>query len=99
LARYRTAFNELDAGAARAIWPSLDIKALRRAFEHLEQQSLVFDECWIAMTDGHAVATCGGTVRYVPRAGNKTRHDDRRHWEFYLRKTDDLWLIDSVSAR
>jgi hypothetical protein len=99
LGRYRTAFNELDADAARAIWPSLDTKALRRAFEHLEQQNLVFDQCQIAVTDARAVASCGGTARYVPRVGNKTLHDDRRHWEFNLRKIDDVWLIDTVSAR
>jgi hypothetical protein len=99
LGRYRSAFNELDAGAASAIWPSLDTKALRRAFEHLEQQNLVFDTCQIAVTEARAVASCGGTARYVPRVGNKTLRDDRRHWEFNLRKIDDVWLIDTVSAR
>ena len=99
LGRYRTAFNELDAGAAGAIWPSLDTKALRRAFEQLEEQNLVFDACQIAVTDARAVASCGGTAWYVPRVGNKTQRGDWRQWEFNLRKIDDVWLIDTVSAR
>jgi hypothetical protein len=99
LSQYRTAFRDLDAGAARAIWPSVDAKALGRAFESLERQDLIFNSCQIAVRDVRAVASCDGTARYVPRVGNRDRHDDRRKWEFKLRKVDDVWLIDTVSAR
>ena len=99
LGRYRTAFSHLDAGAASAVWPSVDIKALRRAFERLERQDLVFNSCHIAIVDARAVASCGGTARYVPRVGKRSERDERRQWEFQLHKVDDTWLIDAVSAR
>ena len=99
LSQYRTAFRDLDAGAARAIWPSVDAKALGKAFDSLERQDLIFNSCQIAVRDVRAVASCAGTARYVPRVGNRDPHDERRSWEFKLRKVDDVWLIDTVSAR
>lgn len=99
LSRYRTAFRDLNAGAARAIWPGVDAKALGKAFESLERQDLIFNSCQIAVRDVRAVASCDGTARYVPRIGNRDPHDERRSWEFKLRKVDDVWLIDTVSAR
>jgi hypothetical protein len=99
LGQYRTAFRDLDAGAARAIWPSVDAKALGKAFESLERQDLIFNSCQIAVRDVRAVASCDGSARYVPRIGNRDLHDERRSWEFKLRKVDDIWLIDTVSAR
>jgi hypothetical protein len=99
LSQYRTAFRDLDAGAARAIWPSVDAKALGKAFESLERQDLIFNSCQIAVRDVRAVASCDGSARYVPRIGNRDPHDERRSWQFKLRKVDDVWLIDTVSAR
>ena len=91
--------GDLDAGAAQAVWPSVDDKALRKAFERLEEQQLIFNYCDIAISDVRAVASCDGSVRYVPRVGKKDPHDDRRQWEFRLSKVDEVWLIDKVSAR
>jgi hypothetical protein len=99
LSRYRTAFRDLDAGAAQVVWPGVDAKALRRAFERLERQDLSFNSCQIAVKEILAVASCDGTATYVPRVGNRGRHDERLQWEFKLRKLDDAWVIDSVSAR
>ena len=99
LSQYRTAYRDLDAGAARAIWPSVDTKALRKAFDRLERQDLIFDSCQIAVRDLRAVASCNGFAWYVPRVGSKGPHDDQRQWEFKLSKVDDAWLIDTVSAR
>ena len=99
LSRYRTAYRDLDAGAARAVWPSVDTKALRKAFDSLEQQDVIFDSCQITVSDVRAVASCNGYAWYVPRVGNKGPHDDQRQWEFKLSKVDEVWLIDTVSAR
>lgn len=99
LSQYRTAYRDLDAGAAQAVWPSVDAKALRKAFERLEEQHLIFNSCQIAVSDARAVVSCDGSARYVPRVGNRDPHDDRRQWEFTLSKIDDVWLIDKVSAR
>ena len=43
LGRYRNAFSGLDSGAARAVWPSVDVRALDRAFDRLEEQALEFE--------------------------------------------------------
>jgi hypothetical protein len=99
LSRYRAAYQELDAAAARAVWPSADTKALRKAFDRLEAQELIFDSCAVSVSEAHAVAVCSGTASYVPRVGKKVRRGDQRQWEFELRKADDGWLIDTVSAR
>ena len=99
LSRYRTAYRDLDAGAAQAVWPSVDAKALRKAFERLEEQQLIFNSCQIAVGEVRAVVSCDGLARYVPRVGNRDPHDDRRQWEFTLSRVDDVWLIDKVSAR
>jgi hypothetical protein len=99
LTRYRTAYRDLDAGAAVAVWPSVDAKALRKAFADLQQQNVTFDSCQIEIKNVRAVASCRGLVSYVPRVGNKDLRDDRRQWEFALSKVDDVWLIDTVSAR
>jgi len=99
LSQYRAAYRDLDAGAARVVWPSVDTKALRKAFDRLERQDLSFNSCQIAVSDVRAVASCDGFASYVPRVGNKGPHDDQRQWEFKLSKVDDMWLIDTVSAR
>jgi len=77
----------------------VDTKALRKAFDRLERQDLSFNSCQIAVSDVRAVASCDGFASYVPRVGNKGPHDDQRQWEFKLSKVDDMWLIDTVSAR
>ena len=99
LAQYRTAYGDLNAGAARVVWPNVDAKALRKAFESLEEQRLIFNSCQIAVSNVRAVASCDGSVRYVPRVGNREPHDDRRQWEFKLSKVADVWQIDTVAAR
>jgi hypothetical protein len=96
---YRTAYRELDTDAALAIWPNVDAKALRKAFDRLERQDLMFDSCQIAVHDVRAVASCRGFAWYVPRVGNKDPHDEQRQWEFKLSRVDDAWLIDTVAAR
>lgn len=98
LARYRNAFNALDAGAAAAVWPTVDRQALIRAFEQLQEQRIVFDGCQTDIKDTHAQALCPGLTRYVPRIGGRPQID-RREWYFNLAKVRDEWVIQSVEAR
>ncbi len=44
LGRYRIAFNKLDAGAASAVWPTVNEKTLAKAFERLESHDVSFDK-------------------------------------------------------
>jgi pyruvate/2-oxoglutarate dehydrogenase complex dihydrolipoamide acyltransferase (E2) component len=97
--RYQSAFSALNAGAALSVWPSVDAKALERAFERLETQALEFDRCVITVTGVLAEAVCAGRARYVPKVGNKSAHVESRQWKFHLRKTAEAWLIHSVNAR
>ena len=99
LGRYRTAFNKLDAGAAVAVWPTVNEKTLARAFERLESHDLSFESCQIEVFAGLAEAACSGSARYVPKVGSRTPKDEARRWRFSLRKASGGWLIDRVDAR
>jgi hypothetical protein len=99
LGRYRTAFSGLDAHAAGAVWPSVDQKALERAFARLEHQKLTFTTCNIDVRGVRALATCRGTADYVPKVGSKSSRSDPRQWVFNLQKVDEQWLIETVNSR
>ena len=98
LSRYRYDFSVLDADAAKAVWPTVDAKMLGRAFGQLEQQTLEFHACAIAVTAARAEATCGGSARYGPKLGNKSPRIDAREWKFSLRKINETWLIEAVAT-
>ena len=99
LNRYRSAFSALDVGDARAVWPSVDAKALARAFDQLEEQDIKFDSCQISITGARATASCGGSARYVPKIGSRTEHVDTHRWKFNLRRINEAWLIETVDSR
>jgi len=96
LRRYEAAYERLDASAAKEIWPSLDERALARAFSGLASQTLSLEPCKINVTGTSAVASCHGRATYVGRVGNKTGQVQRRDWTFELRKSTDDWQIRSV---
>ena len=99
LGRYRNAFNTLDAGAAAAVWPTVNEKTLARAFERLEDQQVSFESCEIEIGGVHAEAACSGTARYIPKVGSRTPKAEARRWTFILRRASDGWLIDGIDAR
>ena len=94
-----TAFNRLDAGAAVAVWPTVNEKTLAKAFERLDDQDVSFESCTIEVGGVHAEAACSGTARYVPKVGSRTPRAEARRWTFILRRASDGWLIDDVNAR
>ena len=75
-----------DRGCAPAMWPGANTKALSKAFEQLEDQSLQFDSCAIHATGTVAGALCTGTAMYIPSVGNRTEHVDARKWSFEFRQ-------------
>ena len=100
LDRYVGAFNTLDANAARAVWPSVDARALDRVFTQLEEQELTFEECrGVELDDVRATVVCRGVARFVPRVGSRTSRSTQREWTFRLQKVEDRWTIDSVNIR
>lgn len=98
LARYRTAFNALNARAAAEVWPNVDQRTLTRAFDQLKEQRIAFDGCQTNIKESRAEAICTGVTRYVPRVGGRTQVD-RRQWTFNLARVRDEWMIQSVEAR
>jgi hypothetical protein len=94
--RYEAAYARLDASAAKEIWPSLDERALARAFAGLASQTLTLDPCNINVTGSSAVASCRGFATYVGRVGNKMGQVQRRDWTFELGKSTGDWKIRSV---
>ena len=97
LTRFRTAYSQLDAGAARDVWPSVDARALERAFQSLKSQDLRFDSCKMTVTGARAQAACKGRAVYVPRIGDQSPRFTAREWAFELRKADEQ--LDDRSAR
>ncbi len=99
LTRFRTAYSALDAKAARAIWPSVDERALARAFEGLRSQEIAFDRCETVVNGAEASAACRGRSTYVPRVGPQAPRTNAHEWNFHLKKVNDRWMIDSASFR
>jgi hypothetical protein len=99
LGRYRRAFNALDAGAAQAVWPTVNERSLSRAFDRLEEQDVSFENCSIDLKGVLAEVACSGTARYVPRVGSRTAQVETRRWRFNMRKGPTDWLIEGVEAR
>jgi len=99
LERYVDAYNRLDARAARRVWPSVDERALARAFAGLESQGLTFEACDLAVDDDEATARCRGRARFVPRVGDRDAISQPRQWTFRLREGTAGWHIVQAEAR
>ena len=99
LSRYRSAYQSLNVNAAKGVWPSVDAKALSRAFAGLQSQQFDFSECQIALDNNRATAACGGTARFVPKVGNRSERVEFRRWTFQMRKADEQWTIAKVDVR
>ena len=94
LSRYGSAYSRLDAAAARAVWPSVDARALGHAFAELRSQHVTFDDCDIAVAGLRARAACRGATTYVPRVGDQNPRTEARAWRFELEKgRDATWRI------
>jgi hypothetical protein len=98
LERYRSAYEQLDARAARRVWPSLDERRLARAFSSLESQALAFEECRVDVGAARGVAECRGRATYVGRIGSRSPQTEDRSWTFVLQKTANRWAIQSVRS-
>ena len=99
LGQYRSAYERLDAEAARAVWPTVDVRALARAFDSLTSQELAFDTCLFDITAEKATAQCRGSASYTPKVGGRGPKLEPRQWTFHLRKMDEGWRIESAQAK
>jgi hypothetical protein len=97
---YAEAYERLDASAARRVWPSVDERALARAFAGLESQGLSFERCDVEVQEAEARAVCRGRARYVPKVGNREPLTASRQWTFRLRRAgDNSWQIADAEVR
>jgi hypothetical protein len=99
LDRYVVAYEKLDAGAAKQVWPSVNEQALTRAFQGLESQALSLQDCSVDVASSRAVAFCQGTASYVRRIGNRTTVTEPREWVFTLRRAEEGWKIEAARAQ
>jgi hypothetical protein len=96
---YRTAYNQLNAAGAKALWPTVDVRTLSKAFDQLQSQEIRFTNCEIALTGDSARAVCDGFAAFVPKVGSRERRSASREWKFVLRRSTDGWVIGRVDMR
>ena len=99
LRRLQLAYEQRDARLAKAVWPTVNERALARAFEGLRSQRVTFDRCRMNVLSVSADVECRGVMNYVPRVGSQDQRTESRHWTFRVRKGDDQWLITNAEAR
>jgi hypothetical protein len=95
---YERAFERLDVEATADIWPSVDQRALGRAFGTLRSQGLQIADCGITVNGAEATARCLGTLEFVPKIGRQERIVSPQLWTFSLRRRGRGWRIENVSA-
>lgn len=98
LRTYQAAYERLDAGAAAAIYPTLDARALARAFDGLRSQKLEFERCDVTAAATSARATCTGRTAFVPKVGSQTPRVEARRWVFTLERRDVEWRITRATV-
>jgi hypothetical protein len=97
--RYTGALERLDVGAAQAAWPTVDGKALKRAFGQLASQRLTLKSCGITISGSTANARCRGSATYQPRIGSGPVQLASREWTFDFSKQDTDWRIVNTFVR
>lgn len=98
LGRYEAAYSNLDVNAAGAVWPTLDRRALARAFEGLSSQRVNLGNCDVRVAGETAVAECSGTAVWTPKVGGGSHRQPRR-WQFRLRNESGAWQIVSANVK
>lgn len=96
---YAQAFERLDVQAAKALWPTLDDRALQRAFQQLDGQQLRFAACGVAVSGRDANARCRGDATYRPKVGSRTLRLTSREWTFNLSRDNDRWQIVNATLQ
>ena len=92
LDEYAGAFERLDVSATKAVWPSVNDKALERAYGQIASQRLTLQGCGITIVGSTANARCQGSATYQPRIGKRAVVASRE-WTFDLTKKDADWRI------
>jgi len=98
LGKYEAAYNRLDVSAVRTVWPTLDQRALARAFDSLTAQRVSLQNCDVDVSGSTARANCSGHASWTPKIGGGEQTASRK-WTFDLSELDGGWRITHVQAR
>ena len=98
LAQFENAYSSLSAAAAQEVWPSVDARALARAFDNLASQRVSLGNCSISVSGATATADCSGSATWTPKVGGGSRTEARR-FQFELATADGAWHIVRATAR
>ena len=90
----------MNATAAKAVYPSVDARALSRAFAGLRSQNLHFDVCHTRMlSDREARVACEGSATFITSIGSREPRTVKREWTFALERHGDDWTISSATTK
>jgi len=95
---YQSAFSRRDVNAVRQVWPSVDQKALAKAFDQLRSEDLTLENCKVTVNGANAVAACGGKTEYVPKIGSKSPRVERHQWRISLQQVAERWVVRGVDV-
>lgn len=99
LDQYAGALERLDVQAAKSVYPNVDGKALKKAFEQLSAQRLTLQACGIKISGSTANARCRGSAAYHPKIGSGAGQIASLDWTFDLSKTETDWRIVNTLVR
>jgi hypothetical protein len=99
LDEYAGALERLDVQAAKSVYPNVDGKALKKAFEQLSAQRVTLQACGIKISGSTANARCHGSAAYHPKIGSGAVQIASREWTFDLSKTETDWRIVNTIVR
>jgi hypothetical protein len=99
LGHYEQAYDRLDVSSAAAVWPSVDARALSRAFARLQSQDLDFGNCTFSVSASDAAARCAGVLRYSRRIGDTALKTEQHVWTIEFARAGESWQIVKISAQ
>jgi len=99
LKHLQRAYEQRDATLVKAVWPTVNERALARAFDGLRSQSVTFDRCQLNVSGAAGEVECRGVTTYVPRVGSQYQRTESRQWKFRVQKGGESWVITSAAAR
>ena len=99
LDHYTRSFETMDPRATKAVYPSVDDRALQKAYRALDGQQVRLSSCGVSIDGPDANARCRGTATYHPKVGPRAVQLTDVEWMFNLARSDAGWQIVNANAR
>jgi hypothetical protein len=93
--QYARALEKLDVGAAKAVYPTVDGRELRRAFDGLKGQQYYIASCGVSFSSSgdDAHARCKGNATFRPKIGPRIVRVTDYEWVISLARGGGGWQI------